>query len=118
MRVVPAGDDADATAGILTLLPTPRDGWYAAKTLWFADPSYTGPVLLRGKRLDEWGEVAFGMGRPHTLLVQIPPGPGINVVDGYRRWAGATWMRAPGCYGLQVDGTSFSMSLVVEVRFR
>ncbi|GAA4989830.1 hypothetical protein [Actinopolymorpha pittospori] len=111
-------DAKAAVAGTLQLEVQPRQGWYGGKTLWFSAPSYTGPVLLRGTRLDQPGEVAFGAGRPHALAVQIPPGRGVNVVDGYRAWTGLTWFREPGCYGIQVDGTTFSTSIVIQVQFR
>ncbi|MGW5362671.1 hypothetical protein [Actinopolymorpha pittospori] len=112
VRAVVGGDAWD---GVLRLWPDRVEGWYGAKTLWFADPAYTGPVLLRGRRLNAPGEVAFGEG-PHTLAVQIPAGRGVNVVDGYRHWPGATWVREPGCYGLQADGTTFSVAVVVDAR--
>ena len=113
--LIPGRDEADAH-GAMVLARVPRDGWYGAKTLWFADPAYAGPVLLRGRRLDAPGAVAFGEA-PRTLAVQIPPGPGVNVEDGYRHWPGATWVREPGCYVLQADGTGFTVSIVVAARF-
>ncbi|MEV0592046.1 hypothetical protein [Nonomuraea cavernae] len=98
-----------------TELDALRDGWRGKKSVWFADPSYQGPVLLRGMRLDAPGDVAFGES-PDSLAVQIPPGPGVNVSDGYRHWPGSTWVREPGCYGLRADGLDFSISVVVDLR--
>ncbi|WP_157254430.1 hypothetical protein [Nonomuraea typhae] len=112
VRVVLVGAKAGAR---ITVDPVRRDGWYGKKSLWFAEPSYQGPVLLRGTRLDKPGEVAFGE-EPRSLAVQIPPGPGVNNSGGYRHWPGSTWVRSPGCYGLQADGLNFSVSIVVEVR--
>jgi hypothetical protein len=88
--------------------------WYSVKTLWYARRSYQGPVLIRGARLDGPGSVVFGEG--HTLGFLADTGSPGHVVGVLRSWPGATWVRAPGCYGFQVDGTSFSYTLVLAIR--
>jgi hypothetical protein len=95
-------------------------GLYGAKTLWISKPSYHGPILLRGKRLDAPGSVVFGDGNQdgaHEITsVQIPPGGDSRIYDhGYRSWPGGTWVHAPGCYGLQADGTNFTSRFVVQL---
>jgi hypothetical protein len=35
--------------------------------------------------------------------------------NGRRVWPGALLVRAAGCYGLQIDGTTFSVVIVVRV---
>jgi len=87
------------------------DGWYGFKTLWFTDPSYQGPVRIRGARIDAPGEMAFGEAPSAGELI-IPPGPTLNEVAGYREAPGGTYVRAPGCYAWQVDGVGFT-NLVV-----
>lgn len=89
-------------------------GWYAAKTLWYARRTYQGPVLIRGERLDGPGSVTFGAG--HTLGFLADTGTTSGPNTGMRSWPGATWVRSPGCYGFQVDGTGFSYVLVVAIR--
>lgn len=89
-----------------------RDGWYGLKTLWFTEPSYEGPVLIRGARIDAPGLIAFGEGPDLGALI-IPPGPTLNEGrDGYRTAPGGTYVKTPGCYAWQVDGVGFSTVLV------
>lgn len=95
-------------------------GLYGVKTLWISKSSYNGPILLRGKRLDATGQVVFGDGNqdgPHELTsVQIPPGGDSRIYEhGYRSWPGGTWVHAPGCYGIQADGTNFTSRFVVQL---
>jgi hypothetical protein len=85
-------------------------GWGYVKTLWFARADYTGPVLIRGRRLDGSGTLALGGGIPRLRDPQLPPG-------GRRAWPGGTWVRSPGCYAWQIDGTSFSTVIVFRARF-
>jgi hypothetical protein len=35
--------------------------------------------------------------------------------EGSRGWASSVRVRAPGCYGVQVDGTSFTRTVVFRV---
>lgn len=88
------------------------DRWYSFKTLWFVRPSYAGPVLVRGARIDGAGVVAFGEAPVIGHLI-IPPGPTFNEYpDGYRTAPGGTYVQNPGCYAWQVDGTDFSYVIV------
>ena len=92
----------------------PRDGWYGFKTLWLTMPSYQGPVLIRGGRIDAPGALAFGEGPDVSELV-IPPGDTLNEVNGYRTAPGGTYFRVPGCYAWQVDDVGFSTIIVFRV---
>jgi len=90
------------------------DAWYYFKTLWFVLPSYAGPVLVRGARIDGPGRVAFGEGAVIGHLI-IPPGPTINEYpDGYRTAPGGTYVQSPGCYAWQIDGVDFSYQIVFK----
>ena len=49
--------------GVLVLVPSVEGGiWAGQKVLWFVHPRYSGPVLVRGRRLDGPGLVRFGRG--------------------------------------------------------
>jgi hypothetical protein len=93
-------------------------GWFGFKTLWFVGPSYQGPVLIRGARIDGDGPVGFGENPVIGYLI-IPPGPTMNdTTDGYRTAPGGTYIAAPGCYAWQIDGLSFSDIVVFGVDMR
>jgi hypothetical protein len=86
-------------------------GWIYAKVLWIVKPSYKGPLLVRGRRVDGTDWLGFA-GGPHPLSeLQLP---GLARTEA-RRWRGFptyTRLRGPGCYAYQVDGTTFSKILV------
>jgi hypothetical protein len=84
------------------------DGSYSKKVRWIG-AGYTGPVLVRTRRIDaqgtasvrfsDWGEARDGgyyadLPSPNTDL------PAITTVSG------------PGCYAYQVDGSTFSTTIV------
>jgi hypothetical protein len=92
--------------------------WSGARVIWIAQPSYSGPVLIRGGRTDGGGAVGFGEG--HVPLdelqflgsgQQAPPPP-----PGGRSWLSFSRVRGPGCYAYQVDGTSFSRVIAFRAR--
>lgn len=104
----------DPSAGVRLDLSVPREDWFSVKTLWFVDPSYQGPALIRGARIDAPGPIAFGEA-PDLAELVIPPGPTVNEAsDGYRTAPGGTYVKAPGCYAWQVDGVGFSYVLVFQ----
>jgi hypothetical protein len=92
--------------------------WYSAGSqgvVILVDPEYKGPVLIRVKRIDGAGSVQItgdglqtlsdGYGLPQT---SSPPYWGT--------WFGTLTPNTPGCYGIQLDGTSFSVVDVIEVK--
>lgn len=88
--------------------------WTGAKVLWVADATYAGPVLIRGRQLDGPRAVGFGSGVVPLRELQLLR-PGARSADeptGYREWPSYTRVPGPGCYGYQVDGTSFSTTIV------
>jgi hypothetical protein len=89
-------------------------GWYVHKTLWAISPTYRGPLLVRGARIDAPGEVRFtgrlALQRSLRLAGQWPG------EAGWRYVPSATGMRGPGCYAFQVDGLTFSRVVVFEAR--
>jgi hypothetical protein len=101
--------------------------WRPVTTVWVSRPSYEGPVLARGGRLDRPGGLGFGSrGRPRKALrlpagswpqARTPPrGRGERPPKGWRVTAVPTRIRAPGCYAFQVDGLGFSYVLAFGVQ--
>lgn len=93
-----------------------RGGWTTAKVLWLASPWYRGPALVRGRQLDGPNEVVFprAEGEPATAL-RFPIWTGVgspDVPEGWRQQPSWLGFRASGCYAVQIDGISFSRTLV------
>jgi hypothetical protein len=96
-------------SGTLTIAPAVNFGsraWSGPKVLWLVLPSYTGPILIRGRRLDAKGDVRFDRGDVPPKELLIPASIGARDRPSYTRVEG------PGCYAYQVDGTSFSTIVV------
>jgi hypothetical protein len=91
--------------------------WSGAKVLWFVSPRYRRPVLIRGRRLDRPDVLRFDRGKVPPSELRIPSGSSIvgnpGVRDfGQRYRPSYTRLRAAGCYAYQVDGASFSYTVV------
>lgn len=113
--LAPVTEADSVLQGIVPVASYPsRPGWLAVKTLWFASPDYEGPIYIRGRQLDGPHQPAFGEGAPTALELQLGPGPTINGEDGWREWPVSTWIRTPGCYAWQIDGTDFSQVIVFQ----
>ena len=92
------------------------EGWYYLKTMWMAPPDFQGFFLLRGHQVDGPNEVRFSE--------LFTPTPGLEAVfspsdaggtgSGWLPWIDYVRVRAPGCYGIQVDGQTFGE----VIRFR
>lgn len=104
--------------------------WGNATVLWLSDPSYRGPVLVRGQRLDGPQAVGFGRSVHPGLELRLPPGSWdesrspltawglpVHPPSGWRVAVAQTRVRVDGCYGYQVDGTSFSYDILFPVVF-
>jgi hypothetical protein len=105
-RVSRAAPGVGATLGRGPAYPVLVDVHAGAnKTLWAVRPSYVGPLLIRGRRLDGHGVLRFWPGRLRRMWWRgVWP-------EERRRWrygATATLVPSPGCYAFQVDGASFS----------
>ncbi len=92
----------------LTLTPFLGSAWQGARVTWTASGNQ-GATLIRGHQLG--GSQAVGFGEGHTPYDELqldgrangaPPG----------QWPSFTRLRGPGCYGYQIDGTSFSEVIV------
>ncbi len=96
-----------------SLLARPGQVWYPSewsgqKTMWIAQPKFTGRVLVRGHELGGINQVGFGPAR-------TPAGELHLQIKGSRSWwtaATYTRLRAPGCYAWQIDGPTFSRVVV------
>ena len=92
--------------------------WLGGKLFWYVRPSYRGPVLIRGRRLDAKGVMGFdGAKRPEPELR-------IHTYDtvswsgqpaGSRGVPSSVRVLHPGCYAVQIDGTRFSRAVVFMV---
>ncbi|HEY7575282.1 MAG TPA: hypothetical protein VIB08_08985, partial [Thermoanaerobaculia bacterium] len=115
---------------ILSLLSTLESSrWRVARTIWISDPTYDGPILVRGGRLDRPGPMGFGDELPLQASLRLPagawPSAGVGAREGgsarragWRATAIPTVIRAPGCYAFQVDGVGFSYVLAFGAQLR
>lgn len=122
--VVGAGREGTLLAASPARFGEGRTDWGGQRVFLLLAPGYTGPVLVRGKRLDTPGPLLFNGGLDQlnvyaqattTLLRQVR-------VEGNASAPWAAWgiylrMRQPGCYGLQIDGESFSETVTLRVTF-
>ena len=107
------GQSGDLVHGIVDLASSNVAGWYGLKTDWAISPRYSGWVVVRGKQLDGNGPVA-ALADATVGAIVIPPGRTANTFAGWREQPSGTYVKGPGCYGFQVDGSSFSEHIVVE----
>jgi len=92
--------------------------WFGEKVFWYVLPSYRGPVLIRGRRLDGPELVRFNGGKLPAAELRIAPGDTVRWFGqprGSRGVPSDVRVLTPGCYGVQIDGTSFSRVVVIVV---
>jgi hypothetical protein len=92
--------------------------WYGQKVFWSVLPRYRGTVLLRGRRLDGPQWMRFEGGRLPAAELRIERYDSVSwegQVEGSRGRPSSVRVRAPGCYGVQIDGTSFTRVVVFRV---
>ena len=95
----------------------PGPVFLSGQTQWFSgvyalilvSPAYSGKVVVRGHQLDGTNGMPF-RGQQGDGNLTIAPG-----TPGQWRQKDAVVSGAPGCYGLQVDGDSFSEIIVFSV---
>jgi hypothetical protein len=105
--------------GLATAADTQYGGpWYGGKVFWYARPRYRGPALIRGRQLDGTGPLGFnGMAVPRREL-RFHRGESVRwtgQVAGSRGLPSEVRVLQPGCYGVQIDGTTFSRIVVFSV---
>ncbi len=102
------------------VVPIARDPsmppWYSpdAMTIWFSEPSYQGPWIVRGHQLDGPSPLILGNPPALTASLVVPPIATINTTNGYRSVPTSFLVQQPGCYAVQVDGLSFSYDIVFQ----
>jgi hypothetical protein len=108
--------NADASEPLMRFNdPVPPDSgfygsaWFGNKVLWAFDPVYSGPILIRGLQVDGGNEVRFDNGRIPPLELRTGSG-------GSGGRPSFTRVRAAGCYAYQIDGTTFSSTIVFEAK--
>ena len=82
------------------------DGRAADQLSWAAKPGFGGRVLVRGRRLDGEGEMAFKTFEGDTARRSMTLGPDVGrsrFVDGWRTWTGYAYPPSSGCYAVQLD---------------
>ena len=92
--------------------------WGGQKVLWFVHQRYLGPVLIRGRRLGGWQLMRFDRGPRPSDEIRIARGESVSWTGqprGSRGRPSYVRVRAPGCYGVQIDGASFSRIIVFRV---
>jgi hypothetical protein len=103
----------DVAHGIVDLAPSDVPGWYGIKTHWLVGPAYTGVVVFRAMSLEGSGPISILSDAEPGALV-IGSGVTANGADGWRDQPSGTYVKHAGCYGVQIDGTSFSRQLVFQ----
>jgi hypothetical protein len=97
--------------------PAGYHGWLALKTHIIMTPAYQGSFLVRVKRLDRPGVIRVGATPTDTAPLLILGGP-VSVGAGGAGWHDIpyfTFVRTPGCYGYQIDGLNFSITVVLRI---
>ena len=95
-------------------------GFYGGKLFWYVDPSYLGPVLIRGRRIDRHDPLRFNRVDKRELRMQEGrgnPRMGWSARGQPRRPSGPL-VRSSGCYAVQFDGTDFSYPVVFRASIR
>jgi hypothetical protein len=108
-----------ATDGVLTTEPDTQYGgpWAGQKVFWYVLPRYRGRALIRGRRLDGPQRLGFNGSRLPDRELRIDRGVSVawDSPPGSRGIASTVRVRVSGCYGVQIDGTTFSRVVVFKV---
>jgi hypothetical protein len=92
--------------------------WFGQKVFWYIAPSYRGPVLIRGRRLDTRDSMGFNGRRVPARELRIEREETVSWPGqpaGSRGVPSNVRVRVPGCYGVQIDGRKFSRTVVFRV---
>jgi hypothetical protein len=109
-----------SSGGRLTATPDVQYGgpWAGGKVFWYVRPSYRGRALIRGHRLDGSQSLGFNGGRRPARELRIERGITVSwegQPSGSRGIPSSVRARSPGCYGVQIDGTTFSRVVVFSL---
>jgi hypothetical protein len=96
------------------------------KVAWIADPSYRGPIRIRGGQIDGSGELLLGGGQHVGSPVKKVEGTELyrqmfletdltsTTPSRWRVWPSFTYIATPGCYAWQVDGFGFTEFITIK----
>jgi hypothetical protein len=107
----PSGELVTTTTAYANGVP-----WFSGKVFWYVKPSYRGRVLIRGRRLD--GPLSLRFNGVRRRELRIKPNQTVSwrgQPPGSRGVPSIVRARSSGCYGVQVDGTTFSRVVVFAV---
>ena len=88
--------------------------WGGEKVFWAVSPGYHGPVLVRGGQLDGTAQIGFGTSKVPYSQLEFQPSRGDPSLGGWRGYPALTRLHQQGCYGWQIDGTTFSEVIVFK----
>lgn len=109
-----------SSGGRLTATPDVQYGgpWAGGKVFWYVRPSYRGRALIRGHRLDGPQSLGFNGRRLPAPELRIERGITVSwdgQPPGSRGVPSSVRVRSPGCYGVQIDGATFSRVVIFSV---
>jgi hypothetical protein len=109
-----------SSGGRLDATPDQQYGgpWGGQKVFWYVKPSYRGRVLLRGRRLNGPQSLGFNgdaLPAPELRIETYDSVSWSGQPSGSRGIPSGVRVRASGCYGVQIDGTTFSRVVVFRV---
>lgn len=81
-----------------------------AKVMFRFDASFAGPILIRGTRVDESGELGISLDSVGSNELRL------NIVHdqpGTETWPAYLGFRQAGCYGIQLDGADVSRQIYI-----
>jgi hypothetical protein len=94
-------------------------GWAVDKVPLVMKQTFRQPLVVRGRRLDGRGDLGFsgGRGKRPFAALQFSAGGASLSVGNFHGWGVIFWVATPGCYAMQIDGTTFSSVVVFSVAF-
>ena len=103
------------TAGDVALYRTTPavSGYHEIDYIQVSAPNYRGPLLTRAHQLDGTHDIQWGpsIDPSFTKLVGIATDD-VALPHGWVTFPSSIFVPGPGCYGFQIDGTSFSEVIV------
>ena len=111
----------------------PVSGWLLIAGTWWVAPRETHPLLVRARRLDGAGSILLGGWGPSlgkeieindgSNTSTLSPGryltqkdvPNVTTTGWTNYPPDYIGIHRPGCYGFQVDGLTFSYSIIVKL---
>jgi hypothetical protein len=105
---------------LLEAVPDEQYGgpWGGQKVFWYVLSRYRGRVLIRGRRLDGPQRMRFNAGKLPRAELRIETHDTVSwsgQPTGSRGVPSEVRVLVSGCYGVQIDGTSFSRIVVFRV---